>query len=225
MAKNPAPTERTQGRQVAERVSHDFAAAAAILDEGLICHAGFNANGQTFVVPMAYARDGDQLYLHGAVVSRLMSSLAGGIDVCVTVTHLDGMVLARSAFHHSMNYRSVMVFGTAQLVTDEAEKTIALDHLVDFLVPGRGQDSRPGDAKEMNATTLLKLPIREFSVKQRQGPPQDVAKDMAIQTWTGEIPLRQVAETPVNDPTMTYSGPIPEYAVDFLSKRAARQKD
>ena len=206
-----SPTQRTQPRQVAERVTHDFYAAAAILDEALVAHVGFAVDGEMFVLPMAYARVGDQLLLHGAVASRIMRSLAGGIDVCVTVTLLDGMVLAKSTFNHSMNYRSVMVFGTAQAIEDPQEKAAALAHLVEFLVPGRSREARAADDKELNATTLLSLPLGEFSVKQRSGPPEDAAKDESLDVWTGEIPLRQVASAPLAAPDVAAGHDTPEY--------------
>lgn len=219
------PTQRTEPRQVADRVNHEFAEAAAILDEGLMAHVGFAVEGQPFVIPMTYAREGEHLYLHGASVSRLMKRLGEGLEVCVTVTHLDGMVLARSTFGHSMNYRSVMIFGQARWVDDAEEKDRALKQLVHFLVPGRNDEARAADAKELNATAFLSLPIKEFSVKRRSGPPQDPAKDMSVETWTGEVPLRTVAEAPVDDPTMLGDHNTPDYAIDYLNKRLAALKE
>lgn len=219
---NPPNHSLTRGRQVAERVHHDFERAAAILDEGLIAHVGFAVDGQSFVLPMAYARVDRELYLHGAGVSRLVQNLAAGLNICVTVTHLDGMVLARSSFGHSMNYRSVMIFGQARLIDDTTAKDEALQALVDFLVPGRNAETRAADSKELNATALLSLPIEQFSVKERAGPPQDPAKDDHVATWTGEIPLRLVAETPIPDPLMKQEHPVPAYARQFIAQRLRR---
>ena len=215
---------RTTPRQLPDRVSHDFDQAATILDQAMLAHVGFSddsqSSAQPFVIPMTYVRVGEYLYLHGAAVSRLLNRLAGGIDVCVTVTLLDGLVLSRSSFGHSMNYRSVMLFGRAEPVTDAFKKADILQRLVESLIPGRTTDARSADAKELNATLLLRLPINDFSVKQLSGPPQDAAKDVARdQTnpiWCGEIPLRQQALAPVIDPLLLQLDADPPAVPDYI---------
>ena len=185
-----------------ERGSNDFDLACAILDEAKICHVGFTLEEQPYVVPMALGRAGSKLLLHGSVVSRLVKNLAGGFPCCVTVTHLDGMVLARSAFHSSMNYRSLMVFGQAVAVSEPEEKTRGLDALVDHLVPGRSAELRPSTLKELNATTLLALPIETFSIKTRSGPPNDAASDLDTAVWAGVIPMEIRTDTPEDAPDL-----------------------
>ena len=185
-----------------ERGSNDFDLACAILDEAKICHVGFTLEEQPYVVPMALGRDGSKLLLHGSVVSRLVKNLADGLPCCVTVTHLDGMVLARSAFHSSMNYRSLMVFGQAVEITEPEEKTRGLDALVDHLVPGRSAELRPSTLKELNATTLLALPIETFSIKTRSGPPNDAASDLDTAVWAGVIPMEIRTDTPEDAPDL-----------------------
>jgi nitroimidazol reductase NimA-like FMN-containing flavoprotein (pyridoxamine 5'-phosphate oxidase superfamily) len=197
--------------RVAERGSHDFSIACAIIDEARIGHVGFTLDGQPYVVPMAAARDGSDLLIHGSVVSRLMTSLKDGLPCCVTITHLDGIVLARSSFHSSMNYRSVMVFGTASLVSDEAEKKRCLDVFVEHLAPGRLADLRESTRKELNATSLLKLPIKSFSTKIRTGPPGDLASDIPAPIWAGVIPLTLTEGEPVAAPDMTEGIELPAY--------------
>ena len=201
----------TRLRRLPERGSDDFDLACAILDEARICHVGFASEGQPYVIPMALGRDGRDLLLHGSVASRLMKNLAGGLPCCVTVTHLDGLVLARSAFHSSMNYRSLMVFGRARPVDDAAEKRAGLDALVEHLAPGRIADLRASTAKELNATTLLKLPIETFSIKQRQGPPSDAAADLTAAVWAGVIPLETKAGAPEDAPDLAEGIPVPPY--------------
>jgi nitroimidazol reductase NimA-like FMN-containing flavoprotein (pyridoxamine 5'-phosphate oxidase superfamily) len=190
----------TRLRRLPERGSTDFKLACDIIDEAKICHVGFTLEDQPYVIPMALGRDGNSLLLHGSAVSRLMKSLADGLPCCVTVTHLDGMVLARSAFHSSMNYRSLMVFGKASEVAEVAEKERALNTLVDHLVPGRSAELRASTIKELNATTLLALPIETFSIKTRSGPPNDAASDLNAPVWAGVIPMQLVAGTPEDAP-------------------------
>lgn len=192
----------TRLRRLPERGSTDIERARAIIDAAKIAHVGFVADGLPYVVPMAVARDGDHLLLHGSVASRLMKHLAAGLPCCVTVTHLDGLVLARSAFHSSMNYRSVMAFGIAGAVTDPEEKKRGLEALTDHLLPGRSADLRASTRKELNATTLLRLPLERFSVKTRNGPPDDPAAETRVPIWAGVIPLSLEAGAPEPAPDM-----------------------
>ena len=167
------------------------------------------------VIPMTYARQGDQLILHGAVASRWLSSFDGGREICVTVTLLDGLVLARSAFSHSMNYRSVVAFGIASLVTDPEQKQAAFKALLDHMLPGRWDDCKRPDAKEINATTVLTMPISEASIKVRRGPPADAEKDLGLDYWTGVIPLKLTAGLPEPDPQMRAGRERPTYVNDY----------
>lgn len=192
----------TKLKRLPERGSKDFDLACSIIDEAKICHTGFTLDNQPYVIPMALGREGDQLLLHGSVVSRLMKNLASGLPCCVTVTHLDGIVLARSAFHSSMNYRSLMVFGRAFEVTDPDAKTRGLDLLVNHLVPGRAEELRSSTRKELNATTLLSLPIETFSIKTRNGPPSDAASDLDENVWAGVVPLALKPGVPEDAPDL-----------------------
>ncbi len=182
-----------------DRAAYDWATIFAILDDALLCHVGFSVEGQVFVLPMAFARIGETLYLHGGAASRMLKVLRKGAPVCVTVTHLDGLVLARSAFHHSMNYRSVAAFGTAREVIDADEKARALEVLVDRMDPDRSKVARAPNARELALTRVLAVPIEEASAKSRRGPPIDDAEDMALDVWAGEVPLRLVASERVRD--------------------------
>jgi nitroimidazol reductase NimA-like FMN-containing flavoprotein (pyridoxamine 5'-phosphate oxidase superfamily) len=193
-------TERTRVRRLPERAAYDRDTVHAILDEGFICHVGFVVDGQPFVVPTGYARVGETVYLHGSTGSRL--GLRPGMDVCVTVTLVDGLVLARSAFHHSMNYRSVMAVGRTRPVFDLEEKEAALRALVEHIVPGRSAEVRGGDRRELAATAVLAVPLDEVSAKVRTGPPIDDEPDYALPIWAGVLPLRQVADAPVPDPRL-----------------------
>ncbi len=182
----------------------------AILDEAFFCHVGFTVDRQPFVLPTVHARVGELLYVHGSVANRMLKTLQGGASVCVTVTLLDGLVLARSAFHHSMNYRSVMVFGTARELTDPAEKRGALTAIVNRVMPGRAAEVRSPDTQELNATTVLSLPITEVSAKIRSGPPLDVEEDYALPCWAGVLPLQLTALAPVPDPRLPAGVAVPE---------------
>ncbi|MFO0574132.1 MAG: GNAT family N-acetyltransferase [Polyangia bacterium] len=193
-------TPRTTLRRHPERGSHERAAIHAILDEALLCHVGIAVDGQPYVIPMLHARIDDALYLHGAVASRLLRALAAGSPIAVTVTLLDGLVLARSAFHHSMNYRSVVALGVAVEVTDDDEKRRALDALVDRVGPGRHAEVRPPTASELQATRVLRLRLDEASAKVRSGPPVDLTADLGRPVWAGELPLRTVAGPPRRAP-------------------------
>lgn len=192
-------TERTRLKRLPKRGVFDRAAIHDILDEGFVCHVGFVVDGQPFVIPTGYARVGDDIYLHGSAASRMIRSLAAGLDVCVTVTLVDGLVLARSAFHHSMNYRSVMILGRARLVTDPEEKTEALRAFTNHIVPDRWDALRPVTSQELLGTSVLALPIEEASAKVRSGPPVDDDEDLQWPVWAGVIPLSLQAATPVAD--------------------------
>lgn len=197
MSEELTPTDRSTVRRLRERGSHDRSRIHAVLDEGLVAHVGISVDGQPFVIPMAYGRDGDRLILHGSVASRLLRGLTGGLPVCVTVTLLDGLVLARSAFHHSMNYRSVVVLGTATRLTDPERAAAALDVLVDHVVPGRSAEARRTSPAELRQTAVLELPIEEASLKKRTGGASDDDEDLALDVWAGVVPVDLVAGAPV----------------------------
>lgn len=207
-------TERSRVRQLRERGNYDRAVAYRILDEGLVCHAGFQIDGQPYVIPMLYGRDGDDLLLHGAIASRFQRQV-GGLELCVTVTLLDALVLARSTFHHSANYRSVAIFGNARVVSGAAEKAAALDRLVEHILPGRGVDARPGNRKELNATGVMIMPIREFSVKSRSGGPKDAEADLSLPVWAGVLPLHVATGTPQADEHVPGGLPVPGYVTGY----------
>jgi nitroimidazol reductase NimA-like FMN-containing flavoprotein (pyridoxamine 5'-phosphate oxidase superfamily) len=201
----------TTFKRVPERGSKDYDLACDIIDAARICHVGFAQEGIPYVLPMACARHDDQLLLHGSVASRLMTRLAGGLECCATITHLDGIVLARSSFHSSMNYRSVMVFGQARLVEDEDERSAGFDTLVEQLAPGRLPELRASTRKELNATHLLALPIETFTAKVRTGPPSDLASDLDLPLWAGVVPLSLQAGEPLTAPDMKFDIEPPEY--------------
>lgn len=201
----------TKFKRVAERGSHDFDLACEVLDAGKICHVGFSLDEQTYVVPMAYARLEDQLLIHGSVASRLVKNLAGGLRCCVTVTHFDGLVYARSAFHSSMNYRSIMIFGVAKLITDAEQKSVYIQALVEHLMPGRSAELRPSTTKELNATSLLALPIDTFSIKHRSGPPEDPKADLDQPVWAGVVPLITCSGEAENAPDLLPGIAQPDY--------------
>jgi nitroimidazol reductase NimA-like FMN-containing flavoprotein (pyridoxamine 5'-phosphate oxidase superfamily) len=202
------PTARTQVKRLPKRGVYDRASVYAILDEGLICHIGFTADSQTYVIPTGYVRAGERIYIHGSPASRMLGALKTGIDICFTVTLLDGLVLARSAFHHSMNYRSVVVLGRAHLVTDPAEKQSALQAFVEHVVPGRWQEARQPTEKELQATYVLALPLDQASAKVRMGPPIDDEEDYALPVWAGVVPLRVGTGEPVPDPRLIPGVPL-----------------
>jgi len=213
------PTPRTRVVREAERAVYDREIAYQILDEAFLCHVGFNVNGQPFVIPTSFGRSGDNLYIHGSAASRMLRALDQGIPVCVTVTLLDGLVLARSIFNHSMNYRSVVILGTAILVTNPDEKLEALHLLSEHILPGRWQQSRLPNERELKATSVLRLPIEEFSAKVRQGPVVDDADDYSFPTWAGVIPLTTVPGAPITDERCDPQIPIPAYARQYSRKR------
>jgi uncharacterized protein len=220
MSESSVPTSRTRVVREPERGVYDRDAVYRILDEGFICHVGFNLDGQPFVIPTSYGRSGDNLYIHGSAASRMLRNLDKGIPVCVTVTLLDGLVLARSIFNHSMNYRSVVVLGTATLVDDPAEKLEALRRLSEHILHGRWADSRQPNERELKATFALRLPINEFSAKVRQGPPLDDEDDYSFRTWAGVIPLQTVAGAPIADDRCGPDVPVPVYASAYSRKKA-----
>ncbi len=210
-----SPTARTTLKRLPKRGSFERETVYGILDEGFVCHVGFVVEGQPFVIPTAYGRRGDVLYVHGARASRMQKALAAGADVCVTVTLVDGLVLARSAFHHSMNYRSVVVFGRARVVESEAEKAAALEAFTEHIMPGRWADVRPPTPQELAATTVLALELREASAKVRTGPPVDDEEDYALNVWAGVLPLRVTAGEPEPDPRLREGAELPGYVERF----------
>lgn len=219
MSEPYTPTARTRVVREPDRAVYERAAAYQILDEGFICHVGFVGDGQPFVIPTGYGRAGDNLYIHGSAASRMLRRIDQGIPVCVTVTLLDGLVLARSIFNHSMNYRSVVVLGTAVAVEDPKEKLEALRLLSEHILPGRWAESRQPNEREIKATLVMRLPITEFSAKARQGPPIDDEDDYGFPTWAGVIPLEMVAGTPINDPRLDPKTPVPGYARGYSRKQ------
>ncbi len=203
-----------------ERGSHRRTTVEAVLDEGLVCHVGIAVDGATFVEPMAYARIGGVLYLNGARANRLLRSVADGADVCVTVTLVDGLVLARSAFHHSMNYRSVMLFGTATEVTEDDEKRAAVSALLEHLVAGRSQDARPPTPAELRATLIVRLPITDGSAKARTDGPVDDEEDLDLGVWAGVLPVWASTGPAVPAADLDDGVPVPEYVSRWRPDRA-----
>ncbi|HUA14063.1 MAG TPA: pyridoxamine 5'-phosphate oxidase family protein [Verrucomicrobiae bacterium] len=212
------PTARTRVVREPDRAVYDRETIYRILDAGFLCHIGFAIDGQPFVIPTSYGRKDADLYIHGSAASRMLRQLKDGASVCFTVTLLDGLVLARSVFNHSMNYRSVVVLGTAALVDDPAEKLAALRILSEHILPGRWDDSRQPNDRELKATSVLRLPIDEFSAKVRTGPPIDDAEDMSFPTWAGVIPLEMKASAPIPDPDLDPSREAPIYATNYFRK-------
>lgn len=209
------PSERTAVRRLPARGAYDRATIDAILDEALYCHVGFVDQGQPYVIPTIHARIGDRLVIHGSRQSRMLLCLAGGAPACINVTILDGLVLARSAFHHSMNYRSVVVLARGRELTDAEEKQCALAALVERVIPGRSADARPANARELAATAVLAFPLDECSAKIRTGPPKDDPEDLALPTWAGVLPLTLTAGTPQPDPHVRPGTAVPDYLLRF----------
>jgi len=199
MSTNPNPTARTRIVREAQRAVYDRDTVNQILDEAFLCHVGFVADGQPYVIPTSYGRERNVLYVHGSAASRMLRNLDQGVPVCITVTLLDGLVLARSVFNHSMNYRSVVILGTATLVDDPAEKIVALRALSEHILPHRWDDARQPNEKELKATSVLRIPIEEFSAKVRVGPPVDDEEDYSFPTWAGVIPLETMAGAAIPD--------------------------
>ena len=211
------PTPRSRVRRLPKRGHYDRATVHAVLDAGVICHVGYVIDGQPYVTPTAYWRHGDRLYWHGSAASRMLRHLAPGAPACVTVTHLDGFVLARSGFHHSINYRSAMAFGTARLVADEAEKATALEAFMNRLWPGRWREVRGPTRKELKATAMVAMTIDDASAKIRTGPPIDDEADYALPCWAGVLPVRTVAGEAVADPRLAARTKRPEHLGPFAA--------
>ena len=219
MSEMQMPTARTRLVREADRAVYDRETVYKILDEGFLCHAGFAVDGQPFVIPTSYGRTDASLYIHGSAASRMLRQMKDGVPVCITVTLLDGLVLARSIFNHSMNYRSVVVLGKATLVDDPAEKLAALRLLSEHILPGRWDDSRQPNERELKATSVLRVPIEEFSAKVRQGPAIDDEEDYAFPTWAGVVPLEMVAGEPIDDARLAPGIERPGYASNYTRKR------
>lgn len=209
------PTERTQVRRLPKRGNYDRETVHRILDEAMICHVGFVVGGQPYVIPTGFGRAGDTLYIHGSAASRMLGNAAQAIPVCITVTLLDGLVLARSAFHHSMNYRSVVILGKARGVESEEEKIAALRTFTEHMVPGRWNDVRKPTDQEMKATSVLAVPLEEASAKIRTGPPIDDDEDYALPIWAGVLPLNMVPGKPVKDPRLSHPVEPPDYLIKY----------
>lgn len=208
-------TQRTTLKRLPQRGSFDRQQINEILDEGLVCHVGFIVDGRPFVIPTGYARSADILIIHGSQASRMLRKLGEGIDVCVTVTLIDGLVLARSAFHHSMNYRSVVIFGRATVIENGQQKVDALRALSEHMVPGRWDDVRKPNDRELQLTTVLSIPLTEASAKIRTGPPVDDDEDYDLPVWAGVIPLQMIARKPVVDAALAANISTPSYAIDY----------
>lgn len=205
------PTDRTRVIREPQRAVYDREVVHKILDQALVCHVGFASEGQPFVIPTMYARVGEAIYFHGSAASRMLRGAATGIPVCITVTITDGLVLARSVFNHSMNYRSVVALGKATLVEAGSEKIAALQAFTEKILPGRWNDARQPNEKELKATSILRLALAEVSAKIRSGPVEDDAPDYALPVWAGIVPLRQISDAPVRDPRCDPSIPVPAY--------------
>lgn len=211
----PLKTDRTQVKRAPKRGQYDFETITQILDEGLVCQVGFVVEGRPVVIPTAYGRIDDKVYIHGASASRMLKSLLTGIDICFTVTLLDGLVLARSAYHHSMNYRSVVLFGKAENVMDGDEKMMALKAFTEHVIKGRWEEVRSPNPQELAATCVLALPITEASAKIRTGPPIDAEEDYELPVWAGVLPLTTEAGPVRTDPKMTSDVPIPNNVLKY----------
>ncbi|HET6180308.1 MAG TPA: pyridoxamine 5'-phosphate oxidase family protein [Candidatus Sulfotelmatobacter sp.] len=220
MSDTQTPTTRTRLVREADRAVYDREAVYRILDEGFLCHVGFVMDGQPFVIPTSYGRKDASLYIHGSVASRMLRQMQmkDSVPVCITVTLLDGLVLARSIFNHSMNYRSVVVLGKATLVDDPEEKLAALRILSEHILPGRWDDSRGPNERELKATSVLRVPIEEFSAKVRVGPPIDDEPDYSFPTWAGVLPLEMKSGMPINDPRLEAGREVPEYVRNYDRK-------
>ncbi|MGH9323627.1 MAG: pyridoxamine 5'-phosphate oxidase family protein [Vicinamibacteria bacterium] len=213
------PTERSTIRRLPKRGSYDKEVIYGILDQAIVCHVGLQTDDGPVVIPMGYARRGDELLLHGSARSRLLEEMASGGRVCATVTLVDGLVLARSTFHHSINYRSVVLFGHPQPIGDTGEKAKALEAIVEHLVPGRSRDARAADDGELLATRVVRLPIEEASAKIRVGPPVDETRDLDLDVWAGVLPFERRPGPPIADELMRKDTPVPEYILGYRHSR------
>jgi hypothetical protein len=219
MSETPMPSARTRVVREADRAVYDRETVYRILDEGFLCHAGFVVDGQPFVIPTSYGREDASLYIHGSAASRMLRQMKDGVPVCISVTLLEGLVLARSIFNHSMNYRSVVILGKATLVDDPQEKLAALRVLSEHILPGRWEDARQPNERELKATSVLRVPIEEFSAKVRLGPVIDDEEDYSFPTWAGVVPLEMVAGMPINDARLLQGQGVPEYARRYTRRR------
>jgi nitroimidazol reductase NimA-like FMN-containing flavoprotein (pyridoxamine 5'-phosphate oxidase superfamily) len=219
MSETQMPSARTRVVREPHRGVYDRESVYQILDEGFLCHVGFAVDGQPFVIPTSYGRKDASLYIHGSAASRMLRQMKGGVQVCITVTLLDGLVLARSIFNHSMNYRSAVILGKATLVDDPEEKLEALRLLSEHILPGRWDDSRQPNQSELKQTSVLRVPIEEFSAKVRQGPAIDDEEDYAFPTWAGVIPLQVVAGQPIDDARLLPGKEAPAYAKHYSRER------
>ena len=210
-----SPTERTKVRRLPDRGKYDAESVYGILDEAFICHVGFVVEGQPYVIPTGFARVNDTLYIHGSAASRMLRTLADGVQVCVTVTLIDGIVMARSGFHSSMNYRSVVILGRATQVEGRDEKLVALAAFSEQVMPGRWKDLRETTDAELTGTLVLSLPLKEVSAKVRTGPPKDDEVDYALPLWAGVVPLKLTAGTPIADPRLPQGIDPPGYARNY----------
>jgi nitroimidazol reductase NimA-like FMN-containing flavoprotein (pyridoxamine 5'-phosphate oxidase superfamily) len=213
------PTKRTQVHRLPKRGVYEREAVYRILDEGLVCHVGFVADGKPVVIPTGYGRQGDTLYIHGSTASRMFRALGKGADVCITITLVDGLVLARSAFHHSMNYRSVVIFGKATVLEDPAAKREALQVFTEHVAPGRWKEVRPPTEKELQATTVLAIALEEASAKVRTGAPIDDEEDYSLAVWAGVLPLEINPQPPLPDDRLAKGIAVPEYVQRYSRKR------
>ena len=217
-----SPTERTRVVREPHRGSFDRETIYKILDEGFVCHLGFTMDGQPYVIPTMFARVGDAIYFHGSAASRMLRGLSGGLAVCVTVTLIDGLVLARSVFNHSMNYRSVVALGTATLVSEAEEKIAALRAFTEKILPGRWGDARQPNEKELKATSILRLALSEVSAKMRIGDVQDDEEDYALPVWAGVLPIRLAASEPIRDGRCDPGLAVPAAVANFDKRLASR---
>jgi nitroimidazol reductase NimA-like FMN-containing flavoprotein (pyridoxamine 5'-phosphate oxidase superfamily) len=220
MSETEMPTARTRVVREPDRAVYEREQVYRLLDEGFLCHVGFAVEGQPFVIPTSYGRQDANLYIHGSAASRMLRQMKDGVSVCVTVTLLDGLVLARSIFNHSMNYRSVVILGKATLVDDWEEKLTALRVLSEQILPGRWDQVRQPNERELKATSVLRVPIEEFSAKVRTGPPIDDAEDYSYPTWAGVIPLEMRAGEPVSDPRLGAGYELPSYVSGYTRPKS-----
>jgi nitroimidazol reductase NimA-like FMN-containing flavoprotein (pyridoxamine 5'-phosphate oxidase superfamily) len=220
MSETQMPTPRTRVVREPHRAAYDRDTVYQILDEGFLCQVGFIVDGQPFVIPTSYGRKASRLYIHGSAASRMLRQMQKeAVQVCITVTLLDGLVLARSVFNHSMNYRSVVILGKATLVDDPQEKLAALKILSEHILPGRWDDSRQPNERELKQTSVLRVPIEEFSAKVRTGPPVDDEEDLSFPTWAGVVPLEMKAGEPINDPNLDPVRAVPPYLKGHSRRR------